>query len=343
MRLLIVTQAVDKDDPVLGFFHRWIEEFATHAERVSVICLKEGRHTLPGNVDVYSLGKEKRVSRIRYVWNFYRYIWRLRSEYDAVFVHMNQEYVLLGALLWRLMGKRVVLWRNHAQGSAPTRLAAILSHAVCYTSSAAYVASYPNAIQMPIGIDTSTFKSGVSRVARSILFLGRLDPIKKPEVLVDALLELDARGEEFTAAIYGDPTVPGAPHVAALREKTVALVEKGKLSFRASVPNREAATLFASHDIYINLTPSGSFDKTIGEAMASGCVVVSANDAIRDVLPESLLVDSGSVESVVVGLEAALDMSDAERNSLRARLTSYVEREHSLSLLADRLFGILGA
>ena len=56
-RLLITTQAVDLDDPVLGFFHRWIEEFAKHCESISVICLKEGRHDLPDNVHVYSLGK----------------------------------------------------------------------------------------------------------------------------------------------------------------------------------------------------------------------------------------------------------------------------------------------
>src|SRR3989338_44123 len=58
MRILIVTQAVDSADSDLGFFHRWIEEFAKRFERVIVICLKEGQHRLPENVSVYSLGKE---------------------------------------------------------------------------------------------------------------------------------------------------------------------------------------------------------------------------------------------------------------------------------------------
>ena len=48
MKLLIMTQAVDQNDPVLGFFHRWIEEFSRHCERVHVICLKEGEHSLIG-------------------------------------------------------------------------------------------------------------------------------------------------------------------------------------------------------------------------------------------------------------------------------------------------------
>lgn len=58
MRLLVVTQAVDKQDPVLGFFHRWLEEFAKHADQLIVICLREGTHSLPSNVRIYSLGKE---------------------------------------------------------------------------------------------------------------------------------------------------------------------------------------------------------------------------------------------------------------------------------------------
>ena len=64
MRLLICTQAIDKNDPILGFFHRWVIEFAKHFEHISVICLREGTHTLPENVSVYSLGKEGGESSI---------------------------------------------------------------------------------------------------------------------------------------------------------------------------------------------------------------------------------------------------------------------------------------
>ena len=90
MRLLIVTQAVDRNDPVLGFFHRWIEEISQHVQTVHVVCLKEGPHSLPSNVTVHSLGKESGRSRLKYVTRFYSYIWKFRGEYDAVFVHMNQ-------------------------------------------------------------------------------------------------------------------------------------------------------------------------------------------------------------------------------------------------------------
>jgi len=42
MKLLIVTQKVDINDDVLGFFHDWIKEFAKNCEKVTVICLGKG-------------------------------------------------------------------------------------------------------------------------------------------------------------------------------------------------------------------------------------------------------------------------------------------------------------
>src|SRR3989344_4493728 len=113
MRLLVITQKVDRNDPVLGFFHRWIEEFSKHCEKVHVICLKEGVNDLPENVAVHSLGKEEGKSRITYLWRFYYYVLKYRSQHDAVFVHMNPEYVLLGSLFWKIVGKRIVLWYMH--------------------------------------------------------------------------------------------------------------------------------------------------------------------------------------------------------------------------------------
>ena len=79
MKLLIITQKVDINDDVLGFFHRWIEEFAKHCEKITVICLQKGEYNLPDNVKVLSLGKEGAMAKIKYALNFYKYIWQERK------------------------------------------------------------------------------------------------------------------------------------------------------------------------------------------------------------------------------------------------------------------------
>jgi glycosyltransferase involved in cell wall biosynthesis len=341
MRLLIVTQAVDIQDPILGFFHRWIEEIAKNCEQVHVICLKEGSHTLPKNVQVHSLGKEGGRSRVKYVRRFYSYIWNLRHEYDAVLVHMNQEYVLLGGLLWRLAGKRVVLWRNHKIGSLWTNIACAIAHAVCYTSEAAYVAHAKNGIRMPIGIDTETFIPRWTAPTGSILFLGRLDPVKNVHVFVAALTHLYEMGQTFVAALYGSPTDPKSKYAHDVRNQAAVLALEGVLSVHEAVLNSEAARLYAEHAIYVNLTPSGSFDKTIGEAMAAGAIVVAMNDAIRSVVPEEIFVQDESVESTTRALKAALSLSPESRARIIDVSRKYIHEQHSLARLMQTLLPLL--
>jgi len=108
MRLLIITQKVDENDDILGFFTGWIAEFAKNCEKVTVICLQKGEFNLPDNVKVLSLGKEQlsaishqpsALQKFKYVFNFYKYILGERKNYDSVFVHMNPEYIILGAPL----------------------------------------------------------------------------------------------------------------------------------------------------------------------------------------------------------------------------------------------------
>src|SRR5574340_1084834 len=107
MRLLILTQKLDSRDGVLGFTHDWVAEFARQCERVIVVALEVGEYDLPGNVKVLSLGKENGRSKLKYVFNFYKYVWQERKNYDAVLVHMNKEYAVMAGWLWRVMGKRV--------------------------------------------------------------------------------------------------------------------------------------------------------------------------------------------------------------------------------------------
>src|SRR3989344_5101310 len=184
MRLLIVTQVVDRKDPILGFFHHWIEKLAEHTESVHVVCLKKGEHGFSKNVVVHSLGKEEgEVSRTRYTLRFWKFICGLRREYDLVLVHMNQEYVLIGSWLWLLLGKPVYMWRNHYSGSVLTDIAAFFCTKVFCTSKFSYTAKYKNTVLMPAGVDTEIFKllPEAPRKIRSILFFGRMSRSKRPK------------------------------------------------------------------------------------------------------------------------------------------------------------------
>ena len=280
MRLLIVTQAVDTDDPVLGFFVRWIEEFSKHTDRIEVICLKEGKHELPTNVRVHSLGKERgAVSRATYAWRFILLAWRLRHDYDEVFVHMNQEYVLIGGWLWKLLGKRVYMWRNHYAGSWLTDTVAVFCTNIFCTSKHSYTAKYAKTVLMPVGVDTERFypDERVAREPRSILFLARMSPSKRPEVLIDALALLAREGLTFTASFVGPSLPKDQAYYAGLKEKVRELEVAARITFLPGVPHDQTPDLDRAPEILVNASPSGMLDKTIFEAVASGCLSLAAS------------------------------------------------------------------
>ena len=342
MRVLVCTQAVDQDDRALGFFHRWLEEFAKTFDAIEVICLKEGRHVLPQNVRVHSLGKEGGRSRLKYVWRFFYLIWTLRDEYDVVFVHMNQEYVLMGGIIWRLLGKRVVMWRNHKKGNMLTDIACMLATDVCYTSPESYVSTKSRSLQMPIGIDTEQFHlSSAPAPFDTVLFLGRLDPVKKPDVFLSAIDILAHEAINCRVDGYGDPTDPEATHVPKVREQILGLEARHALQWHSGISHEQTPDIYRTHAIYVNITPSGSFDKTIGEAMASECVVVAANEAIRGIIPDELLVDPDSPQDVARGIEAALQLQADGREEVVRKSVAFIEREHSLKALMGGLAKLL--
>ncbi len=283
MKLLVITQKIDKHDPILGFFHGWVEEFAKKVEKISIICLEKGEYNFPSNVSVFSLGKETGHTKFSYIIRFYKLIWDLRAEYEAVFVHMNQEYVLLAADMWRIMRKRVYLWRNHAKGNIFTIMAVWLSHKVFYTSPRSFTAQFSKAVQMPVGIDTDFFKPdpSLNRKPNSILFLGRIAPVKRVLEFIDWLEEKWKKGEIFNVTIAGEASARDKNYDQRVRQRVSESGFPEHVTFVGSVNQEGALKLYQTHETYVNLTLAGSLDKTILEAKACGMKVMVENSDAR--------------------------------------------------------------
>lgn len=349
MKLLIITQKVDKNDPVLGFFHRWIIEFAKHADHISVICLEQGEYDLPKNVTVYSLGKElnadlrglaRGLARTKYLIQLYRYIWSLRNEYDAVFVHMNQEYVLLGAPLWKLLGKKVTMWRNHHFGNVLTRIAVALCDKVFCTSKYSFTAQFKKTVLMPVGIDTDYFHrdKNIERKNKSVLFLARMSPVKRPHLVIESLHRLNKTRTDFTADFYGDSLPKDASYLASLKEKVKECVLGDRMAFKNSIPNHETPHVYAEHDIFINASPSGMYDKTIFEAMACESLVLTSNLNLMGQVDDMFIFKENNEEDLSRKLKSLLELDSKIKEKYGKILRTYVIDQQNLTLLARTLF-----
>ena len=338
MKLLITTQAVDKNHSNLGLFHTWLEEFAKHCEAVSVICLYEGEHSLPQNVRVYSLGKERgAVSSVRYAWRFWRLIFKVR-DYDAVFVHMNPEYIVLGGFFWRAWGKRITLWYTHKSVDLKLRIAVWFTNAVCTASKESFRLASRKVRVVGHGIDTTLFTwNGSKKSELRICTFGRIAPVKRLVEMLGALDSLAVRNVQFSFGIAGEPVVAqDKAYQKHLWEEIRRRPYASAVRMAGVVPYKDLPAWLADKSVFLNLSLTGSVDRAVLEAAACGVVPVSSNEAFKEWLsPYGLYVDAAPA-SVADGIIKAGQIDPAP-------LVEYVRREHSLSSLIPKILATLGA
>lgn len=334
MKLLICTQKVDKNDPILGFFHRWIEEFAKHYEEVTVVCLYEGAHTLPANVTVVSLGKELGVPKIEYLIQFYRDIWVYRGEYDHVLVHMNPVYVVLGGVLWRVLGKRIALWYTHKSVDTKLKVAEELVHHIFTASKESFRLPSEKVVVTGHAIDVDEY-SDVLHVTSNITrlsIIGRISPSKRIDLFIKTVAELRKRGVEAEGTIVGGGATPmDAEYVDAMKSLTKELGVENNIHFVGAVTHDEIKKYLATTDIFLHTSETGSMDKSVLEALASSVAVFSSSEAFKDVLsPVHTFLHSTNPSDIASEVLSYIKRDEKEREEGRERLMQYVRTIHSL-------------
>jgi len=123
VRLLLFNLTTDDSDTVLGFACGWIRELAARCEYVEVISMFRGAYQLPPNVRVFSVGRERGLSKPLRVARFYRHLLRLLRErrYDACFAHMMPLFAGMAGPLLSARGVPTTLWYTHQARSAQLR------------------------------------------------------------------------------------------------------------------------------------------------------------------------------------------------------------------------------
>lgn len=271
MKLLIVCQALDQNHPILGFFHRWVEEFAKHVEHIHVIASHVGKYDVPENVTVHSLGKEIGTSKFYKIRKLKQLSWKLRNEYDVVFVHMIPEFVLVAGLLWRTLNKKIALWYTHKHVGARLWLAEKIVHKVFTASKASFRLSSKKLHILGHGIDTHFFTPSKSVVREErLLSVGRLMRSKRHDLVIQAAKE-SGKGLH----IVGNGEERG--HLELLAERVGADV-----SFRGALPQKDLVTEYQKAHALIHTSETGSLDKVVLEALACGCPVITTDEAMKD-------------------------------------------------------------
>lgn len=347
MRLLILTQKIDRNDDTLGFFHGWLREFAKNCEKVSVIALQVGEYDLPENVKIYSLGKEKGRSKLRYTLEFLKLIFSLKNEYDSVFVHMNQIYVVLGGLFWRIWHKTVGFWYVHRQKSLSLKIAVLLTHKIFTSSPESFTVKSKKTIYVGHGVDSSKFICSGLRNENGIkiVSVGRITPIKDLATLILAGEILSKKIPTLSIDFYGKTT--GSADEKYFDALKLIIKEKSlenMVHFKGAIPNTEIAGVYCGANMSVNLSPKGGWDKAVIESLMAKCPVFTSNLALKPVFgaySQMFLFEHKNPQDLARKIESFLKGNDREKiiNDLNKRSI----KEYDFKNLIKKIISELGS
>ena len=289
MKLLVITQSVDLKDPVLGFFHGWLEEFSTQCQNVTVLCLRKGAFDLPNNVEVFSLGKETGNSRLVVLLNFLRFIFLKSKNYDGIFIHMNPIYLVFGGLLWKFLGKKVFLWYSHKNVDWKLRVATFFSSKIFSTSKEGFGIKSNKVVFVGHGINLSDFKNILPRERFKgeevvLTSVSRISRVKNIDVLIDALSHINNQVFNLKVNLYGDVlSDDDRSYKKELEEKIAVLGLSKKISFCGFVKHDEILSVYNNSDIFINLSDDGGMDKVVLESLLCYCPTFFKNKSFLNI------------------------------------------------------------
>ena len=339
--------AVDRDHVTLAFGLKWIEALARHFDHIDVVTMTIGVYELPKNVTVWSLGKERNFPEFLRALRFYGIIAKIlkKRRIGIVFTHMIPVFAVLFWPVAKLTRLRNVMWYAH---KSVTPVLQIAHHAVDRV-----VTSTPEGFRLPSskisyigqGIDSSIFvfrERSEASVLR-LITVGRIAPSKGLELLVDALAKWTATSWHLT--IVGDGADDNERRFAHdIRERAGSVLGPSRVTFTGRLDPPEVAGRLADSDVFLNLSTNGSLDKAIVEAMASGCPVLSSNDAFcalakAEGIPGAIL--RPDVASVHEALSRMASASPDERRRIAEMQSSLASSNHALPGLIKRLTEVL--
>ena len=350
MRVLMIVQQVDERNWLRGFTVAWIRALAAEVDHVHVLALEVSQPdvSLPDNVTVQSMGKEHGASRLRELIAFYRGLWRVIREVDAVFSHMTPRYTWLAAPLASMFRKPQMLWFTHRKVSPELRAALFCARWAVTASADSFPLQSPKVHVMGHGIDTDRFSPGSDAPDADpalILAVGRISPIKNYEVLLEAAALL--RDEPLRFAVAGQPAAPGdeAYQDKLLHQRDALGLPEDQFTFLGALATDDLIATYRRAAIVTNLSPAGLFDKAALEAMLTATPLIVTNPTFDPLLGQHRdllhLPDETDARALAERIRAVMGLSSEERAKIGEELRERTAAEHGLARLMARITALI--
>ena len=348
MRILLINFVMDRTSPVLAWQHSVALQLAGKCERLVVLTERIGECELPDNVDVHRVPRilttPLRMLGARWLMNIPVWRWCARERFDAVFIHMNADWAYRLAPCWRQFRIPVLLW--YAHGTVTNRLRRAHAQAACVVTSTSEGFRIPSSKVRIIGqgIDTDLFTAPASRTDNAtIVAVGRVSRRKSLDLMVETIAWLKTNAPQcaFSLRIIGPTLTRDDRAYAAELADTVNRRNLGhQVTFDGPRAMADLPAIYGSAFLHLNLSQTGSMDKTILESLACGCQTLTSNASVFplfEAFPE-LVVRDRTPEAIGRQICRAYELRQSSSSS---DLRQLVVGRHDLRSYAEHVHHIL--
>jgi D-inositol-3-phosphate glycosyltransferase len=212
-----------------------------------------------------------------------------------------------------------------------------------------YRAAADRVAVIPCGVDTEMFRPMAQPMAKDLLelepeplllYVGRLQPIKGLETLLDAMTRV--AGGARLLIIGGDQDEPDNAHAERLRGRVDALGLRARVRFLGAQPQERLRLFYAAADATVMPSYYESFGMVALEAMACGSPVIASRvggltTTVRDGVT-GYLVPEGDAAALAERLDAVL--GDAGTRERLGREAVRWAAEYRWPCIAEKLCGL---
>jgi glycosyltransferase involved in cell wall biosynthesis len=339
MKLLMITRKVDNADALAGFTYNWVKHIGAHLEHLYVITWQQSDSTgLDSNVEVISLSQKNKLHKIL---DLQKKLKKILPQVDGVFCHMNPEYTILSAFLAKLHNKKIVSWYTHRAITFRRRLLELLANKIITASDMSFRRPWfiDKVEVIGHGIDTDLFveaQRSPNSEGFNIMSVGRISPTKDYESIIKAIYELGDKNVKLN--IVGDVILESQKnYLKNLKQMVETMKLEGQVEFVSWVANKNMPSYYQKTDLFINMSGTGSVDKVVLEAMASGCLVLTSNEAFLDILGKDFMVDANASDMLTSKIKWLMNMSTEEKKKITDKFRQIIIDDYELDNLSKKI------
>ncbi len=342
--LVIFNLSMDLDNHVLANTNLWVNEFSKHFNKVHVFSTHVGRYAVSENVYVEELGGgtlRKRIVALAKISSILIKLFKVRRDL-VVFHHQSPRTAIYPGVVLKAMGAKQGLWYSHS--TIPPSLIGgnkIVDYLFSSSEESLPLKSAKSKF-MGHGVDTQKalkVESVGTKNRSGILFLGRIDRIKKLEECVTAIENSGYLDSELTLV---GPTLSSTEYLKEIID--LAECKKVQLIYEPPIEHDLVFQKMANYNMFF-AGMRNSVDKSCLEAAACGCLVITADASSAELSGMKLfwkeLFDFDYLPNVGEQIKLIREMNFETLEIYRLKVQKHAIENNSADQLISRISNVL--